>query len=123
MINLSSRGHFSLFYSKSCSKESTGLRLVKKVTQERMKKRQGHLIFFGGGRGREGSFFTVEGSWAAWSSELKDRDSGNSYIPFVVTEIVREGLYQLSALKSMGQDSPWLNSRASAVRHLLISVI
>lgn len=57
MINLSSRGHFSLFYSKSCSKESTGLRLVKKVTQERMKKRQGHLIFFFGGEGQGGLIF------------------------------------------------------------------
>lgn len=63
-------------------------------------------------------YFNInEGSWAVLSSELEDHDSGNSYILFVVTEIVREGLYQLRVLKSMGQDSPWLNLKASAVQH------
>lgn len=52
-------------------------------------------------------FNSNDRSWAAQTSELEDHDQGSSNIPSVVTEIVRDHLYQCNIhIHGVWQDSP-----------------
>lgn len=49
-------------------------------------------------------FNNTDKPWAAWPPEQKDHECGNCDFPFVEAETVRDQLYQLNVLRSLGPD-------------------
>jgi len=91
---------FKFTHSKRRSKENTGPILLEDghpISRDE-KKAEAFNAFFAS------VFNNTDRPWAAWNPESEEQKCGNSDLPFVVTEMVRDQLYQLNVHKSTGPD-------------------